>query len=412
MKKITLSLATFLSIFFAACSSDDDNTVNPVGSTITAPATYSFNRGGENTVSYGGQTTRIAMASQTASAIKDNSKTQTQLDAMFAHVEGANDFEDVPGLDLNGSSKSVRSKTAASIDYFSSNTTSSNALKADFDGYLEGQVQDVFPNWETTASSGNSGQLQENGGGSTRYINAKGLEYNQAFAKGLIGSLMTDQILNSYLSSAVLDEGDNRENNNNDVLDEGKDYTTMEHKWDEAYGYVYGLNADAADPNADLGADSFLNKYILRVEGDDDFAGIADEIFQAFKLGRAAIVAKQYDVRNAQADIIRLKVSEIIGIRSVYYLQTAKSSIDQESPDFGGAFHDISEGYGFIYSLQFTRKPNSTDPYFTKAEVDAFLVDLMDDGPNGLWDVELSTLENMATAIAVRFEFTLEAASE
>ncbi|MFT6995361.1 MAG: hypothetical protein ACJA1P_002106, partial [Maribacter sp.] len=159
-------------------------------------------------------------------------------------------------------------------------------------------------------------------------------------------------------------------------------------------------------------ADSFLNKYIGRVEGDDDFAGIADEIFQAFKLGRAAIVAKDYDVRDAQADIIKLKISEIMGIRSVYYLQQAKNLLGQEAPDFGAAFHDISEGYGFIYSLQFTRKPNSDDPYFTKTEVDAFLVDLMDDGPNGLWDVKLSTLENMATAIAERFEFTLEAASE
>jgi hypothetical protein len=304
----------------------------------------------------------------------------------------------------------MRSKTAASIDFFSSNATDQALIRADFDGYLASQVDEVFPNWGVTATPGVAGQIPD--GSSTRYVSAQGLEYNQLWTKGLIGAMVTDQALNGYLSSAVLDAGSNTEDNDSGTVAEGKTYTTMEHKWDEAYGYVYGLNADAADPNADLGADSFLNKYILRVEGDDDFAGIADEIFQAFKLGRAAIVAKQYDVRNAQADIIRLKVSEIIGIRSVYYLQTAKSSIDQESPDFGGAFHDISEGYGFIYSLQFTRKPNSTDPYFTKAEVDAFLVDLMDDGPNGLWDVELSTLENMATAIAVRFEFTLEAASE
>jgi hypothetical protein len=83
-----------------------------------------------------------------------------------------------------------------------------------------------------------------------------------------------------------------------------------------------------------------------------------------------------------------------------------------ENPAYGTAFHDLSEGYGFIYSLQFTRKPNSEDPYFTKAEVDTFLVDLMDDGPNGLWDVEDETLESMAVDIAARFGFTLAAASE
>lgn len=408
MKKITLSIATFLSIFFAACSSDDDNTANPVEPVITAPATYSFIRGGENTVSYGGQTTRIEMASQTASSIKDNSKTQTQLDAMFAHVEGANDFEDVPGLDLNGSSKSVRSKTAASIDYFSSNTTVSNALKADFDGYLEGQVQNVFPNWETIAIPGISGQLQENGGGSTRYINAKGLEYNQAFAKGLIGALITDQILNNYLSTAVLDAGDNRENNNNDVLDEGKDYTTMEHKWDEAFGYLYGAEVNPQDLVPVLGVDDFLNKYLAKVEGDPSFEGIATDIYNAFKLGRAAIVGKNYTVRDEQVSILREKISLIIAVRSVYYLQAGKTYLNENNP--AKAFHNLSEGYGFIFSLQFTRKPNTDSPYFNKSEVDGFIDQLM--VGNGFWDSTPETLDQMSDQIATEFGFTVEAAAD
>ena len=79
------------------------------------------------------------------------------------------------------------------------------------------------------------------GGGSIRYVNEKGLEYNQAFAKSLtwcISELI--KYVTNYLSSAVLDAGDNVTNNDNDVLVDGKDYTTMEHKWDEAFGYLYG----------------------------------------------------------------------------------------------------------------------------------------------------------------------------
>ena len=135
---------------------------------------------------------------------------------------------------------------------------------------------------------------------------------------------MTDQALNNYLSTAVLDEGSSRDDNDAGTVLEGESYTNMEHKWDEAYGYVYGLNADAADPNADLGADSFLNEYIGKLEEDSDFAGIADEIFQAFKLGRAAIVAGDYDVRDAQAEIIREKISQVIAVRGVFYMQNAK----------------------------------------------------------------------------------------
>ena len=103
-------------------------------------------------------------------------------------------------------------------------------------------------------------------------------------------------------------------------------------------------------------------------------------------------------------------ISEVIGVRAVYYLQQGKNALDQPTPDFGGGFHDLSEGYGFIYSLQFTRMPNTDSPYFTKAEVDTFLEDLMDDGPNGLWDVDPATLDSISEAIAERFNFTVEQA--
>lgn len=416
MKKNLLLLSSIASLLFISCSSDDDGLelsecvdgdCDPIESTIVNPDSYTFTRDNESTVSFGGQTTRLKMGDEILSAFTDVTSTSEQILSMYAHEEGANDFEDA---DLNASDKSVRSKTAASADFFATNATDQAVIRADFDGWISAQVDEVFPNWEVAAAAGTAGQIAD--GSSTRYINAQGLEYNQAFNKGLIGALTIDQVVNNYLSTAVLDEGDNVADNDANVVVEGEVYTNMEHKWDEAYGYVYGLNADAANPNDDLGADSFLNKYIGRVEGDDDFAGIADEIFQAFKLGRAAIVAKQYDVRDAQAEIIREKLSEVIGIRAVYYLQQGKNSLDQETPDYGGAFHDLSEGYGFVYSLQFTRKTNSSEPYFTKEEVDAFLVDLMDDGENGLWDVEATTLDAISADIAAKFNFTLEQAAE
>lgn len=397
MKKLVLSLFV-VSVLFQSCSNDDDNTGG--NENIVAPLTYDFTRNGNSSVSYSGQTTRITMSEELVSGLKDTAKSEADLDAMFAHNEGDIDFSDP---DLNASGKNIRSKVAASTDYFSTNSTDANAIKADFDSWIKSQVDDVFPNWANTATAGNAGQLQEGGGGSTRYINEKGLEYNQAFAKSLIGALMVDQILNNYLSTAVLDAGSNVENNDNDVLEEGKTYTSMEHKWDEAFGYLYGAEADPENPT--LSADSFLNKYLGRVEGDADFAGIAQDIYDAFKLGRAAIVGKNYSVRDAQADIIKEKISEIIGVRAVYYLQQGKNSL---SADKASAFHDLSEGFGFVYSLQFTRKPNSIDPYFTKSEVDAFIATLSKD--NGFWDLDSATLDEMANTISAKFNFTTEEA--
>ncbi len=393
MKKIVLS-ALVLGSLLVSCS-DDDNGGNG-GDKVVAPATYSFTRNGETTVSFSGQTTRIEMGHEFIDALKDTSKSEEDLDGMFTNT--GDKFDDA---DLNASTKSIRSKTAASADYFSANTTDANAIKADFDAWIKAQVDEVYPNWDVDAVAGTAGKIQEAGGGDTRYVNAKGLEYNQAINKGLIGALMVDQALNNYLGTAVLDAGSNVADNDAGTVSEDKNYTNMEHKWDEAYGYVYGVNADPANPNTDLGADSFLNKYIGRVEGDTDFAGIADDIYQAFKLGRAAIVAKDYDLRDEQAQIIREKISEIIGIRAVYYLQQGKVNL---GTDNASAFHDLSEGFGFIYSLQFTRKPGTDTPYFTKAEVDTFITTLTTG--NGFWDLDAQTLDTMSDIISAEFDFT------
>lgn len=402
MKKSNLYFSLFLSfsaILFTSCSSDDDlnGVTNP---DVEMPSTYAFERNGNSSVSYSGQTERLLMGAELESGLMNTEKTASELLAMYAHEEGNNDFSDPM---LNASSKNLRSKTAASRDYFSANTTAANEIRSQIEEWITKQATEVYPNWESFAEAGQAGQIQEAGGGAVRYVNAKGLEYDQAVIKSLIGGVMADQMLNNYLSIAVLDEASNVENNDNDITEEGKSYTTMEHKWDEAFGYLYGTD-NATNP--ELGQDSFLNKYLARAENDDDFAGIANEIYDAFKLGRAAIVAKDYDLRDQQAEIIKEKISEVIAIRAVYYLQQAKSGLVNNK---AAAFHDLSEGVGFIYSLQFTRQPNSNNPFFTKAEVETMLNTLMEG--NGFWDVSEQTLDDLANQIADRFDFSLAQAA-
>lgn len=387
-------------VVFSSCDDDDQ------GPMIDEPETYEFTRDGVSTVSFSGQTTRIQMGEELNSALLNFSVTAEQLQNMFANPDGIDPFANA---DLNASTKSIRSKTAASADYFSANTADAAAIKADFDAWIAAQVAEVYPNENTLASTGVAGQIED--GSSTRYVNAQGLEYNQMVIKSLIGALMTDQALNNYLSPAVLDAGANVDENDNGTVVEGKDYTNMEHKWDESYGYLYGTAANPADPNATIGDDdSFLNKYIGRVENDPDFMGIADDIYAAYKLGRAAIVAGEYKVRDEQAAIIQEKVSTVIGVRAVYYLQQAKNGLETSPVNLGGVFHDLSEAYGFIYSLQFTRKPNTEVPYFTKSQVDGFISTMLGDGPNGLWDVTPATLQTLSDQIAAEFDFTVEQA--
>ncbi len=385
----------------ASCSSDDDNiTPDPE---IEVPANYTFERDNNSTVSFSGQTTRLEMTSEILGNFKDfENATEEMLKNMFA-----NENNPFSIAELNESSKSVKSKVAASNLYFSSNTVESSEIKADFESYITAQMNEVKSSTNEVAAPGAAGQVAD--GDAIRYVNGQGLEMDQAFAKGLIGALVVDQMLNNYLAGPVLDAGDNRVNNEAGINEEGKAYTTMEHKWDEAYGYLYGdPSIPSENPNSALGDnnDNLLFKYLGRVDGDEDFAGIADEIFEAFKTGRAAIVAGDYELRDEQANIIRENVSKIIGIRAVHYLQAGKAALAEQQ--YGAAFHDLSEGYGFIYSLRFTHDPATGAPYLSKASVDGYLEQLLDG--NGFWDVTPETLDSISEEIASALGFAVSEA--
>ena len=395
--KSVIAATLLATAIFTSCTNED-----PIPTeTVQSPGTYTFERNNATSISFSGQTTRIAMAEETFSAMLDPTQTLDGLNDRFAHVQGNPSFTN---SSLNSSDKNLRSKVAASADFYAGNTTVSATIRADFDSYLSRQVTEVFPVWNRVATPGNAGNLQQAGGGPIRYVNAKGLQYNQAWAKALIGGLMVDQIANNYVSAAVLDAGTNRADNDSDLLVSGKNYTTMEHYWDEAFGYLYGAEPDLTNPV--LTVDNFLGQYLGRVERDTDFTGIATTIYDAFKLGRAAIVAKDYALRDQQAQIIQKQLSEIIGIRAVFYLENCKPHL---GVDNARAFHALAEGYGFIYSLQFTRKPGTMEPYFTRAEVQVMLDQLM--ANNGFWDLTIPTIDSMSALIANRFDFTISQAS-
>ena len=59
------------------------------------------------------------------------------------------------------------------------------------------------------------------------------------------------------------------------------------------------------------------------------------------------------------------------------------------------------EGFGFVYSLQFTRKPGTSSAYFSTSEVNGFISTLT--AGNGLWDITADQLDTMSETIAARF---------
>jgi hypothetical protein len=107
--------------------------------------------------------------------------------------------------------------------------------------------------------------------------------------------------------------------------------------------------------------------------------------------------------RDAQAEIIEDELSKVIRVRAVYYLMQGKIAL--EAGDMGGAFHDLSEGYGFVYSLRFINGTNGDNI------ADGYLETIRNAGGNGFWDIDPTALETIASEIATAGGFSLEAAA-
>ena len=366
-------------------------TVTVTNTVYVLPEEYSFTRDGGSTVFYTGQTARLRMATELKSAMNNTSYTQEQINNMFSSGTGFTDAT------LDASGKNVRGKTATS-------PIAQSTVRPLFDSWIEEFTTVVAPAViaGTTASSSVAGSYTEADGSRTVKVTAKGFELNQVFSKGLIGALQVDQIINNYLSFSKLDGA--REDNDAGIYAythpaaTEASITKMEHYWDEGFGYLQGLDSQfksglGTAPNKDS---ANLNYYLNKINGQDNEAGISDTIYNAFIAGRAAIVNKDYEERDKQAGIISAEISKVIGYKAHYYLVGGAEDIT--NGDWASALHALSEAYGFILGLQFT-KDSSGNPYMSNTEVND-LLSRLSAGNGGFWERTVEELNTIADEVA------------
>jgi hypothetical protein len=386
---IKLLVASMLIATNFSCSSDDDQVITTPNEVI-APDTYVFERQGESTVSYGGQTARLDMAASLFGKLNDENVDGASLLQMFEDGTGftAEDGASQDQIDainaLNSSGKKLGNKTAAYGDA---------SVQPKIAGFLTEYAENVSTNFNVDAAVGVSGSHTGSGGRTVR-INEKGMELNQVFAKSLIGALVMDQVAYGYLSEVKI--GDDVDNDAS-ALGAGE-YTTMEHHFDEGLGYVYGQESDITTASTPQGNGILFNKYLKKVNESEE-PGLATEIYDAFKLGRAAIVANNSEVRDEQAEIVKTKMSRVILHKAAHYLRGAAEAKAAADVDYADYFHGLSEGYGFILSLQFTYDADGMN-YFSHSEVETMLSTL--ESGNGFWDRTPSELDDMAAQIEAK----------
>lgn len=374
MKYKFMLAASALAIFLTSCSKDDDVTpsanlkVPYTGLTTTTNYFETFkDASGKTTVNFDGQATRIAMLKELDGYIKTG--TTTQLVAMNMKNMFKNENTPFASGALNlATDKTIISKTAQSFA-----VTEADAERQRFMGYFDALTA-VSAHNTATASVGVAGIILN---GTSKYlVNEKGFEYAQFVQKGLMGAMMMDQICNIYLGTEKMAA------DNSQIVD-GKNYTALEHSWDEAYGYLTANEVfpkkDPADATKWL--ESFLGGYIRQVGYNE---GVPQNIFLAFLTGRAAIVNKDLAKRDEQIAFIRTNMEKSLATVAISYLNKTKTAAND-----GAKFHALSEGIGFIYALRFA---NNAKVNRAKSEE---LLTILLGKPNGFWDLTNADLDNV-----------------
>lgn len=380
MKKILLFGALATGLFVTSCTkevSTDPTTGQEIPyNSFSASSNYLetfVDRDNKTTVSFTGQTNRLDMLAELDAYIKTGATQQIQAQKMQDMFEHKN--SPFTSGDLNAATgKVISAKTASSFS-----AAEADMERQRFIGYFN-ELDRISALNSQTAEQGKAGVL-----GSNRLVDEKGFEYSQFVQKGLIGALMLDQICNVYL-------GTEKQSADNMTVVEGKNYTAMEHHWDEAYGYltsnpVYPMK-DPAD--ASRYKERFLGGYVRQV--GKDVGGDPEALYYAFLKGRAAIVNNELSVRDEQIAYIRKELEEAVATVAISYLNKTNSATDDAS-----RFHALSEGVGFIYSLRFAHNPK-----INKAKSEALLNTLMGKA-NGFWSLTAADINSVRDQIADAF---------
>ena len=376
MNKHLLLGIGFTALAFASCKKTDNDPVQTIPySGLTATTNYleTF-KGPDNktSVDFSGQATRVSMMKELDAYMRKGTTTTLDAARLKSMFENKNSAFDAAALNA-ATDKTIISKTAQSFS-----ATDAAAEHQRFYGYFDAIAATSAANGQA-AAQGTAGLLD-----GKYLVDAKGFEYGQFIQKGLIGALMLDQISNIYLGSEKM-------NADNEVIVNGKNYTQLEHHWDEAYGYLTQNEVfPKKDPNdATKYLESYLGGYVRQVKEPN---GNPADVYMAFLKGRAAIVNDDATTRNTQIAAIRTALEKSIATIAISYLNKAKTANSD-----GSKFHALSEGVGFIYSLRYGHNAK-----ISKAKSDQ-LLDVLTGKEHGFWSLTNADLDNVRNEVANAF---------
>lgn len=381
-KSHLLFLGAALSLpFFQSCSTDD-----PIE--VETPNTYSFERDGSSTVSYSGQTQRLNMMDELIAECKSGAEKEVENELLLNMFNNENNPFSNTALNQTGDDrKQIASKLFGQGDGL---TVVDGGKTKNFFIFLLSEISNISKSYNKTATNGEAGVIES---GTSKYlVNENGLELTQVLEKSLMGALMFHQSTNVYLGAEKLSvDGQN--------LASEKNYTSLEHHIDEAYGYLeLPVNMDIFNTMGENKELRYWAKYVYERTGDIGF-DLATELHTSFKNLRACAAA-QFDYPEDEincsfdADIEAIKINWelMIAANVIHYLNSAKSNLT----DQGKVSHALSEGIGFLYALGYANNGNGRLNEYWILEIEATI-------GSSLWEVTPTNLDKVKDKLAEIF---------
>ena len=334
-------------IMLAACGGKDNDDNNSQASSLNVPATYSFEsklqgHSGDSSVATSGQITRHLLISELKTyigseqlqieTVKEDALNKLKRIFAVGTTDDANNLK-TTNLYTDGVAATVIStlKDSDKDQTTFADVSGDKKLVNKMAGQDNDMTHDEFVGWDSLIipTGDNSkkkeginngpkllmeqwlGQLADlavDGDASTQYVTATGLDLQQLTQKFLLTSITYSQAAEDYLKA---DKGLLKQNTEADKKD--KPYTSLEHAWDEGFGYFgaardYNNYSDSEtkknpahdsnkDGNIDLYSEYSFGNSINAVKRDKGSAGNAaatdysKAAMDAFLKGRAIISA-------------------------------------------------------------------------------------------------------------------------
>jgi hypothetical protein len=367
--KLTMASLVMFSLTMTSCKKEegctDPNSLNynpdaevddgscEYANSYTVPSEYSFTN-----VAYPGQTVRILLLKDLVAKI--NSATTTTV-------------------------------TAAELNAIYTNTpdmyTSISSGKKLEDKVANQAVKDSIQAWFA--------QIETLSGASGTYVRPDGVDLKQMVEKTLMGAVFYYRAVNDYLNPIA--------SKDNSTVTPGQG-TSMEHSWDEAFGYFgaardYNTYTDAEivspgkkDSNGDSNFDpqSEICYYYSQTAAKRDItaAGFSSgsqsnftgTIFSEFLKGRAGISNKDYVPRDNAVINIKASWDKLIAATVIHYINEVKSDITNSGADLNKHWAEMK---GYLSMIQHnnanalgTANIATIDSYFGNKPADATIANL------------------------------------